>query len=248
MSMRNAIFLALLLLAAGAGMAFSSEIAEGFRRLLAYIPALGPWAYLVYSAVVAAVVVLLIPGIAVTMGGGFLFGVVKGTALFMIGEMAGACLAFAIARLLLGPRLRRYFLRHPRMGILEGLLAGEGWKFIALTRMTPFFPFKLSNYFFGSTSLRFRDFFWGSLLGTLPLSVAVVYLGSIAADLTSLEKGSLRDSPWALGLSLGTACLAVAGMAWVSRRAGRAYREKLAALGIDSQPVVVPGPELPRRA
>ena len=240
--MRNAMILGLLLGAAGAVLAYSSGAGAGagdaVRRLLAFIPTLGPWAYGAYCATVAAVVVLLLPGIAVTMGGGFLFGFVKGTVLFMVGEMVGACLAFAVARMLLGARLRRYCLRHPRLNILDDLLAGEGWKFIALTRMTPFFPFKLSNYFFGSTTLRFRDFFWGSLVGTIPLSAAVVYLGSVAANLTSMEKGSLGDSPWTLGLTLGTGALALVGMGWISRRAGRAYREKVAALGSHPQPAV----------
>jgi uncharacterized membrane protein YdjX (TVP38/TMEM64 family) len=147
----------------------------------------------------------------------------------MAGETLGACLAFALARGFLGQRARDYFGKHAKLRIFNEALADEGWKFIALTRMTPFFPFKLSNYLFGALGFRFSDFFWGTLLGTLPLSFVMVYLGSLIPDLSGIDGHSPWDSPYATGFSIGLGVLALGGLFLISRHAGRSYRQKLAA-------------------
>ena len=190
----------------------------------------GFWGLALYCALIAASTVLLLPGLFFSLIGGFLFGPVKGTALFILGEIAGASLAYWIARLFFGPGARRYFLSHPKLAFLSESLAEEGWRFIALTRMIPLFPFKLSNYYFGVSGFRFAGFFWGTALGTLPLTFALVYIGSLIPDLTGVEKGVLPASTVARVITITAAVLSLAGLVLVSKRAAKKYRDRLAAL------------------
>ena len=63
---------------------------------------------------------------------------------------------------------------------VDEAVAHEGWKIVALTRLSPLFPFKLLNYAFGLTSVRVRDYVVASWAGTLPGTIVYVYLGSLA--------------------------------------------------------------------
>ena len=155
-------------------------------RLFAWLAAMGPWAPLLFILLDLLVVVLVLPGIMVTMGAGFLFGLFRGSLYVMIATTLGASLAFLIARHFLGARVRRYFLSHPRLRLINDEFVHEGWKVILLTRLIPFFPFKLSNYFFGLSEFRLVDFVLGTAFGILPFTVLNVYLGSMAADLSTL--------------------------------------------------------------
>ncbi len=181
---------------------------------------------LLYVLTVAVAEVLLLPGFFLTVGAGYLFGAVKGTLLFVMSETLGACLAFGIARHFFGARMRDYFRKHPKFARVNRALALEGWKFIALTRMTPLFPFKLSNYFFGAADFGFHDFFWGTLLGIMPFSVTLVYLGSLATNWGSLASGPPHSAAWKIAaVSLGV--IAVAGLAFIGRHAARRLQGKL---------------------
>jgi uncharacterized membrane protein YdjX (TVP38/TMEM64 family) len=108
----------------------------------------------------------------------------------------GATVAFILARRFLGTtRLARYCLRNPHFQSISDLSARRSWGLILLTRLIPFFPFKLSNYFFGLAGFSLRDFFVGTFLGIMPITFFNVYLGSLAADLTLLRSQRLERTP-----------------------------------------------------
>jgi uncharacterized membrane protein YdjX (TVP38/TMEM64 family) len=212
---------------AGGLFLLSEEASSAARRLIDRVASAGPWAFLMYVIAVTISVLILLPGGLLPMGGGFLFGVSQGTLLFVLGEMLGAMAAFGLARHFLGNRVRRFFRKHARLEVLQASLTGEGWRLIAMTRILPFFPFKLSNWFFGSMGVRFRDFFWGTLLGTLPLSFLLVYLGSLTAEVASLGEGGTFRRPGTLAFMIASGLGGLAGLAWLSRRVGRDYRTRL---------------------
>ncbi len=122
-----------------------------------------------------------------------------------------------------------YCRQHPKLGILNSSVSESGWKFVALTRMTPFFPFKLSNYFFGASGYRFRDFFWGTVFGTLPITFTMVYLGSLLPDPESLHGHVPLENPTGRFALIGIGAAAVTGMLLMSKHASRVYRRKMAA-------------------
>ena len=129
----------------------SVDAHEEVLRLLEWLEAQGIRGPLLFTLLMVVVVVLLLPGVLFTTGAGFVFGVVTGTVCVVVGTTVGAAIAFLIARHLFGERARRYLLRHDRLRLVSDELTPHGWKIVLLTRLVPFFPFKLSNYFFGLT-------------------------------------------------------------------------------------------------
>ncbi|WP_444917499.1 TVP38/TMEM64 family protein [Microbulbifer sp. EKSA008] len=178
---------------------------------------------LLFILIVAAAIVFLLPGVIFTMGAGFVFGVIKGTLLVIAGTVLGATLAFLIARYLLGEKPSRWVMSHIKPATVGEVIRREGWQMIMLTRLVPLFPFKLSNYFFGLTPVRLRDFVIGNALGIIPLTLHNVYIGSIAADLTSLGKVEER-TPVQWGFYIAGFALAVIALIGLTRMARRALK------------------------
>ncbi len=194
------IVVSILFVAAVLGVLMLFGVDEQVLLLLTWLDAQGAWASLLFMLIMAAVVVLLLPGMLLTTGAGFVFGVVEGAAYVVTGTTLGAVIAFLIARYLFGERASRFVRRHARLKLVTEELTLHGWKIVMLTRLVPFFPFKLSNYFFGLTSFSLRGFTGGTFLGIIPFSVHNVYLGSIAADIATLGTRNIERTPleWSL--------------------------------------------------
>ncbi len=198
-------------------------------RLLRWFDAQGAWAPLLFILIMAAVVVLVLPGVLFTTGAGFVFGVVEGTLYVVAGTTLGATLAFLIARHLFGQRARQFIMGHARLHVVSKELTPHGWKIVLLTRLIPFFPSKISNYFFGLTAFSLRGYVGGSLLGFIPFSVHSVYLGSIAADLSTLGAREVGRTPleWTLyGAGFVAAVAAVLVFNRLARRALARYEQR----------------------
>jgi len=191
-------------------------------HLLRWFDAQGAWAPLLFILIMAAVVVLVLPGVLLTTGAGFVFGVVEGSIYVVTGTTLGATLAFLIARYLFGQRARAFVMAHAKLHVVSKELTPHGWKIVLLTRLIPFFPSKISNYFFGLTPFSLRGYVGGSLLGFIPFSINNVYLGSIAADLSTLGERSLNRTPleWTLyGAGFIVTVIAVVYLSRLARRA-----------------------------
>lgn len=202
------------------------DLHEQLVELLEWIDAQGAMTGLYFILLMAAVVVLLLPGIFLTTGAGFVFGVFEGTVLVVAGTVIGASLAFLIARHLFGERASRFIVSHSNLQVVSDEMARHDLKVVMLTRLIPFFPGKISNYFFGLTKFTFKGFVLGSLIGFIPFSLHNVYLGSITADLASLSRGEVERSPlqWALyGLGFVATIVALLYFNNLARRALAAY-------------------------
>lgn len=214
-----------LLVAAVLGVLIYFDAHQEVLRLLEWLDAQGAWAPLLFILVMALVVVLVLPGVMFTTGAGFVFGVVEGTLYVVLGTTLGATLAFLMARHLFGARAARFVRAHARLRLVSEELAPQGWKIVALTRLVPFFPFKISNYFFGLTRFSLRGFVSGTFVGIIPFSLHNVYLGSIAADIATLGARNAERTPleWAL---YGAGLLAtIALLIYLNRLARRALAQ-----------------------
>lgn len=205
------------------------DVHEQVLRLLEWFEAQGAWAPLLFMLIMVAVVVLLLPGILFTTGAGFVFGLVEGSLYVVVGTTLGATLAFLIARYLFGTRARKFVMSHARLRVVSEEMTPNGWKIVLLTRLIPFFPSKISNYFFGLTPFPLRGYIGGSLLGFIPFSIHNVYLGSIAADITTLGMRNLDRSPlqWSLyGAGFVATVIAIVYLNHLARRALARYADK----------------------
>lgn len=219
------------------------DLHEQLVELLEWIDAQGAMAAVYFILLMTAVVVLLLPGIFLTTGAGFVFGLVEGTVLVVAGTVIGASLAFLIARHLLGERASRFILSRSNLQVVSDEMARHDFKVVMLTRLIPFFPGKISNYFFGLTKFTFKGFVLGSLIGFIPFSLHNVYLGSITADLASLSRGEVARSPlqWALyGLGFVATIVALLYFNNLARRALAAYSQESGSVqGGKSEPEAV---------
>lgn len=195
---------------------------EWILQLLEWFDTHGAWAALLFVVLMAAVVVLVLPGVLFTTGAGFVFGVVKGSIYVVVGTTLGATLAFLIARHLFGQRARRFVMAHARLRLVSHELTPHGWKIVLLTRLIPFFPSKISNYFFGLTPFSLRGYVGGSLLGFIPFSVTSVYVGSLAADIGTLGVRNVGRTPLEWGLYGAGFVATVAVALYLNRLARRA--------------------------
>jgi len=142
-----------------------------------------------------ASVVFLLPSIYLTMGAGLLFGVVQGSFLVVVAETIGAIIAYGVGRLA-GSSSARRLLQNKALSKINSVVENGGWEIIAATRMVPFFPFKLSNYAFGCSSVVFRKYVLGTFVGLWPITIFNVYLGSIAGDIMSIGRSGRDRTPF----------------------------------------------------
>lgn len=191
---------------------------------LQWVQAQGLWAPLFFMLIMVAAVAFLLPGLPLTTGAGFVFGVIEGSLYVVLGTTLGAVLSFVIARYFFGKRAKEFIKSRTRLRLMGEEMKPHGWKIVLLLRLIPFFPSKLANYFLGLTPVRLPHYAFGSLVGFIPFSVHNVYLGSIAADLSTMSARDLGRTPveWALygGGFLATVVMVV----YLNRLARRALR------------------------
>jgi len=189
-----------LLIVAMIGISLFFETQSHVPWLFQWLDRIGGWAAPLFIVADMLVVVFVLPGVILTLGAGFLFGVLKGTLYVVIGTTLGATVAFIIARYFFGEKTARFVLTRSKLKVMDGVVKQEGFKIVLLTRLVPFFPFKLSNYFFGLTKVSLHHFFFGVLFGIIPITVNNVYIGSLAADLSTLGSRSATktNAEWAI--------------------------------------------------
>ena len=194
-------------------------------HLLEWFKQQGAWAPVLFMLIMALVVILLLPGALFTLGAGFVFGVLPGSLYVVLGTTAGATVAFLLARYCFGERARQFVLARSKVRLVNDELTPHGWKIVLLTRLIPFFPGKISNYFFGLTQFSLRGYIGGSLLGFIPFTVHNVYLGSLIADISSFDFTSRERSMWEWGLYAGGLLAAIAVIIYLNRLASRALAQ-----------------------
>ena len=187
-----------LALAAALLLAFANREALSGDALPRWLAGAGAWAPFVFMAFYAAATVLFLPGSVLTIAGGALFGPVSGSFYSLTGATMGATLAFLIARYLASDWVAR-----KAGGRLKQLIEGvetEGWRFVALVRLVPLFPFNLLNYALGLTRIKLSQFIVTSYICMLPGAVAFTYLGYAGREAAAGSEGSIHKALLALGL------------------------------------------------
>ena len=173
------ILLALVALALIAAL-FTFDVRALLREALAGLESLGAWGPVIFVLLYIVAAVLFVPGSALTLGAGALFGVGLGSVLVSVGATLGATAAFLVGRYLARDWVAKKIAGNAAFAAIDRAVASEGWKIVGLTRLSPAFPFTLLNYAFGLTRVSLRDYVLASWIGMMPGTVMYVYLGSLA--------------------------------------------------------------------
>jgi len=169
----------------------------------------GVWTPLIYIAVYVLATVLILPSTALNLTGGAIFGPWLGTLWTSVAALIAAVVSFSftrtVGREVVVARLGGKF------QVMDDRLKQGGLFYMFALRLLPIIPYGLVNFTAGLTSIKFRDYFLGTLLGTVPGILPFVLLGSFG--LKALQTGEILP----LLVALSMIALLVAGATWYRR-------------------------------
>ena len=188
---------------------------------------MGPTGGVVYAAFYIVGTALFFPGLPLTLGAGFLYGAVVGTLVVSPASVAGATLAFLIARYFARDWVTRRLKKYPQAAAIDRAIEKNGFKAVILLRLQPVLPFNILNYALGLTSIRLRDYMVASWIGMFPATVLYVYLGSVMNDISDLLRGRPNSGVAGRLLLWGGLAAIVILVWWLGRIAKKALHDEI---------------------
>jgi len=171
----------------GACVKNASCLSVGFDKMLDWIsenPGIG---WIVTVVAYAALTVALIPGSVLTIGSGLAFGsalglaegILVGSTAVIVGATLGSVLAFLMGRFLLKEWIDTWSYKFKIIKALDTAFIHKGLQFVLLLRLSPIVPFNIFNFIMGSSSISFKNYFFGTFFGIIPGTVAFVSIGAL---------------------------------------------------------------------
>jgi uncharacterized membrane protein YdjX (TVP38/TMEM64 family) len=203
------------------GLAFALRflpVRASLERATLWIESLGWWAPATFVVLYVACTLLLVPRTVLTVGAGFLFGPLWGLLWALLAINLGAHLAFLSGRHFARSAIERRTRDRGRLQALDHAVTGGGWRIVALTRLSPVFPYSLLNYAYGLTRVGWGNFALGSLVGMFPGTLLLVILGTLT-DFAA-ERSGQHSSPF-VGILLATGVIIALLATWVVTRVAR---------------------------
>ncbi|KAG7028927.1 hypothetical protein SDJN02_10110 [Cucurbita argyrosperma subsp. argyrosperma] len=219
----------ILLVAAGAFACFTLPVDKILKDFLLWVHQdLGVWGPVVLAIAYIPLTIMAVPASILTLGGGYLFGLPIAIVADSIGATAGAGAAFLIGRTVGKSFVVSKLKDYPQFRSVAIAIHRSGFKFfvflscfivlclaldccdlqiILLLRLVPLLPFNIMNYLLSVTPISLGKYMLASWLGMMPITVALVYVGTTLKDLSDVTHGwnEFSKSDWAflvLGLSI----------------------------------------------
>ncbi|RMF21932.1 MAG: TVP38/TMEM64 family protein, partial [Cyanobacteria bacterium J083] len=152
---------------------------------------------------------LILPSTPLNLTGGAIFGAWWGTLWTTVAAIIAAIVAFAFTR-----TIGRDLIAQKLAGRWEAIDAEMhqgGLFYMFAIRLLPIIPYGIVNFAAGLTSIRFRDYLVGTLLGTVPGVLPFVMMGS---GLQALSRGNILPLMFAFTLT----SMLVGVATWYRRR------------------------------
>ena len=181
----------------------------------------------IVAFVVAALISL--PASVFAAAAGLIYGFAGGAAVALCGAITASTLGFLLARHVFRERVETYARSHRKFSAMDHALGEQGWKIVALLRLSPVMPLGLSTYLFGVTSIEFPAYAITSALGVIPGTLMYVYLGAVGGVGIAGAKHQRSPLEWTLMLAGLLATIAVTVL--VGRIAKTALSKSAPAVG-----------------
>ncbi|MBC6477185.1 MAG: TVP38/TMEM64 family protein [Hormoscilla sp. GM7CHS1pb] len=178
-------------------------------RIQSYIEKAGIWSPIIYIVLYTIATLFVLPSTPLNMSGGAIFGFWLGTLWTLIAAVMAAVIAFVFTR-----TVGREFIANKLAGRWEQIdieVAQGGLFYIFAIRLQAIIPYAIVNFAAGLTSISFRDYLLGTILGTVPGILPFVMMGS---GLQSLQRGNIVPLISALTLT----GILIGGSAWYRHR------------------------------
>jgi len=172
---------------------YAFGIGEKLSALRDWIQSLGALGPVVFVFIYAAATAAALPGLAITIVAGAIFGSVVGVIVVSIASTLGASLAFLIARYFARDATAKWLAKREKFKKLDDLIEKHGAIIIAIVRLVPLFPFNFVNYGFGITRVPFWTYVVWSWLCMLPATI--LYIVGTDAVIQAIVR---KEVPWTL--------------------------------------------------
>lgn len=182
-------------------------------QLQGWLRSTGVWAPIFYVLLYTIATVLVMPSTPLNLLGGALFGPWLGTLWTTAAAMTAAIVTFAFTRTIGRKTIARRL--SGRWQTLDAEVRRGGLPYMIAIRLVPFMPYGLLNFAAGLTSVSYRDYILGTLLGTTPGILPYVLLGS--SGLRAFRTGDLLPLVGALALT----GILIAVSTWYRRQRSR---------------------------
>lgn len=152
-------------------------VKDWLSSLAGWIDSFGPSSAAIYVIIYVVAAVFMAPGALLSALAGLAFGL-WGLAVAVVGATLGAGAAFLVSRHLardyVGERVRR----HRHFDAVDRAIGAEGWKVVALLRLSPLVPYNFVNYLLGATRIGFGPYMAATSLGVIPCTLLFVWVGA----------------------------------------------------------------------
>ncbi|KAA8550894.1 hypothetical protein F0562_002578 [Nyssa sinensis] len=150
---------------------------------------LGPWGPLALAVAYIPLTVLAVPASVLTLGGGYLFGLPVGFIADSVGATLGATAAFLFGRTIGRSYVISKLKNYPKFQAVAIAIQRSGFKIVLLLRLAPLLPFNLLNYLLSVTPVHLGEYMLASWVGMMPITFALVYVGTTLKDLSDVTHG-----------------------------------------------------------
>ncbi len=181
----------------------------GPEQIQIWLQKAGILAPIIYIFVYILATILILPSTALNLTGGAIFGPWLGTIWTSIAAIIAAAIAFTFTR-----TIGRNWVAKKLTGrwqAMDAEMRQGGIFYMFAIRLLPIIPYGLVNFSAGLTSISFKDYLIGTILGTIPGVLPFVMLGS--TGLKALRTGDILPLIGALTLT----GMLVSGATWYRR-------------------------------
>lgn len=158
-----------------------------FEETIAYLKSFGVYAaFMSFFIDVVINIVGFLPSIFISTANGLIFGLFWGVVISWLAETVGVIISFYMMRTLFRGVAKNIIQKSRTLSRLD---AHESWQAMATARAIPYMPNGLVTAVAALSSMTFKDYALGCLVGKLPSTALEVILGH---DVLNLEQNSLR--------------------------------------------------------
>jgi uncharacterized membrane protein YdjX (TVP38/TMEM64 family) len=164
-----------------------------------------PLAPLIYVLAHTVASLIFVPRTFLAVAAGLLFGTAGGFIWATVGSTAGAVAGFLLARYVNSGLIEPE--RMPKLGPLLVKAETGGWRAVAALRLIPVIPQPVTNYGLGLTRLPLWSYTLGTLIGSVPMTIAYVEFGAAGDEVLS------GGANWLLPTAIGALVVAASTVA-----------------------------------
>nr|XP_043621591.1 TVP38/TMEM64 family membrane protein slr0305-like [Erigeron canadensis] len=180
---------------------FTLPVEKALKGFLLWVEEdLGPWGPLALAVAYVPLTILAVPASVLTLGGGYLFGLPMGFLADSIGAVIGATAAFVLGRTIGRSYVISKLGDYPQFKAIAIAIQRSGFKIVLLLRLVPLLPFNMLNYLLSVTPITTWEYMMASWLGMMPITFALVYVGTTLKDLADVTHGwsQFSKTRWAV--------------------------------------------------